>query len=169
MAPRSFFFQVGDVLTVLGRRYGLHTRLFEARLSERWPEIAGELVALHTRPDGIRFKRLYLLVENSVWLQQLMFFKPALLEKINVAAGKPLITDIVLRIGTLVPVADTVPEGGAKVEVEPAAISDVQTATTALALAFAEPIADPVLRARLATLMSRAWTRPIQRPRERSR
>ena|SRR6185295_8138073 len=169
MAPRSFFFPVGDVLTVLVRRYGLHTRLFESRLSERWPEIAGEAIAQHTRPDGIRFKRLHLLVENSVWLQQLTFFKPSLLEKINEAAGKPLVTDIVLRVGAIGPGTATVHEAEAKAENHPSPMSEGHLATTALALALAEPITDPVLRTRLATLMSRAWARPAHSARNRPR
>ena len=125
------------------------------------------MIALHTRPDGIRFKRLYLLVENSVWLQQLTFFKPGLLEKINSAAGKPLITDIVLRIGTVnVPAAyeaRTITDG----ESRPSPPSDPQT--LALAMEFVEPVTDPVLRTRLASLMSKAWTRAKRSARDHSR
>jgi predicted nucleic acid-binding Zn ribbon protein len=101
VAPRNVFISVGDVLVSLARRYGFQSKLFEARLQERWPSIAGETIAGHTRPEMIRFKRLYLLVENSVWLQQLTFLKPGLIDKINTAAGKPIVADIILRVGEI--------------------------------------------------------------------
>ena len=59
----------------------------------------GEPISAHTRPDQIRFKKLYVFVHNSVWLQQLTFLKPVLLQKINSMAGETLVTEIVLRIG----------------------------------------------------------------------
>ena len=167
MAPRMSFSRVGDVLTVLTRRYGLHTKVFESQLAERWPDIAGETIAAHSRPDGIRFKRLYLLVENSVWLQQLTFFKPSLLEKINAAAGKPIITDIVLRIGDLIVPLDRVHEKPAGSTTQVSAIPDPQVAE--LAVAYADPVMDPVLQTRLASLMSKAWARAARPTPDRPR
>ena len=41
----------------------------------------------HTWPAQIRFKKLYLVVRNSVWLQQLTFLKPALLAKLQAESG----------------------------------------------------------------------------------
>lgn len=89
----------GTILAGLSRRLGLESKLFEARLRRRWPDIVGEPIAAHTRPDQLRFKKLYLFVRNSVWLQQLTFLKPVLLQKVNEEAGQALVAEIVLRIG----------------------------------------------------------------------
>ena len=58
-------------------------------------------MASNTWPDQIRYKKLYLLVHNSVWLHQLTFLKPTLIQKLNGAAGGELITEIVLRVGEI--------------------------------------------------------------------
>src|SRR5688572_23499298 len=101
MRPSSFFAPVASILKAVAHRHGIETPLFEHRLRRRWSEIVGDQLAAHTRPDLIRFKKLYLIVENSVWLQQLTFLKPTLIEKINAAAGGPVVSDIVLRVGDL--------------------------------------------------------------------
>jgi hypothetical protein len=58
-------------------------------------------MASNTWPDQIRYKKLYLIVHNSVWLHQLTFLKPTLIQKLNGAAGGELITEIVLRVGEI--------------------------------------------------------------------
>jgi hypothetical protein len=71
--------------------------MFEARLRRQWPDIVGEPIAAHTRPDQVRFKKLYVLVHNSVWLQQLTFLKPVLLDKVNCdGRASQLVTELVL-------------------------------------------------------------------------
>ena len=91
----------GTILSTVAKQLGLETRLIELRIQQQWPALVGEPIASHTWPAQIRFHKLYLLVENSVWLQQLTFLKPALLAKLNADAGSELLTDIVLRVGEI--------------------------------------------------------------------
>jgi hypothetical protein len=99
MPPASFLDPVSSVLHGIARRFGMEAKLLEYRLRHCWHDIAGAHVAAHTRPDQIRFKKLYLIAEDSVWLQQLTYLKPALIDKINQTAGNEIVTDIVLRVG----------------------------------------------------------------------
>ena len=92
---------VSSVLEGLARRLGLESKLLESRLRRNWVSIVGEPIASNTWPDQIRYKKLYLLVHNSVWLHQLTFLKPTLLHKLNTVAGGELVTDIVLRVGEI--------------------------------------------------------------------
>jgi hypothetical protein len=92
---------VSSVLEGLARRLGLESKLLESRLRRNWVSIVGEPMASNTWPDQIRYKKLYLLVQNSVWLHQLTFLKPTLIHKLNTVAGGELITDIVLRVGEI--------------------------------------------------------------------
>jgi hypothetical protein len=92
---------VSSVLEGLARRLGLEAKLLESRLRRNWVSIVGEPIASNTWPDQIRYKKLYLLVQNSVWLHQLTFLKPTLIHKLNMVAGGELITDIVLRVGEI--------------------------------------------------------------------
>ena len=101
MAKARSLDSFGAILSGLAKRLGLETRLLELRLQHDWHDIIGEPIASHTWPAQIRFKKLYLVVQNSVWLQQLTFLKPTLLAKLRDASGTELIGEIVLRVGEI--------------------------------------------------------------------
>jgi hypothetical protein len=152
MRKPSAFDSVSSVLTGLAKRLGLELMLQEAHLRRHWHEIVGEPVASHTRPDQIRYKKLHLVVESSVWLQQLIFLKPSLLEKINGAVGMPMIEDLVMRVGEVKDVKSETErvKGGemAQAEPTPEAIAEAE--------ALAAPVSDPDLRARFAQVIAGA-------------
>ncbi len=156
MRKSSPFSSVSAVLATVAKRLGLETKLLEFQLRRDWPRIVGQPIAAHTRPDQIRFKKLYLLVENSVWMQQLTFLKPALLVKINEAAGTELVTEIVLRIAEL----------GSPTGRQESALNDDEgpppeptAEALATAAAHAEAIQDPELRMHLTKVMAVAIAR----------
>lgn len=91
----------GSILSGVSKRLGLEPRLIELRLQRRWHNLVGEPMAGHTWPTQIRFKKLYLLVRNPVWLQQLTFLKPALMTKVEAELGPDCVTDIAFRIGDI--------------------------------------------------------------------
>ena len=43
----------------------------------------GEVVAAHTWPARIKFRKLHVAVDNSVWLHQLLYLKATLMENIQ--------------------------------------------------------------------------------------
>ncbi len=100
---------LGNILSGLAKRLGLESRLLELRLQHRWHDLVGEPTASHTWPTQIRFKKLYLVVRNSVWLQQLTFLKPALLTKLQAETGVGSITDIAFRVGEIPDDVETAP------------------------------------------------------------
>lgn len=147
---------VSNILEGLARRLGLESKLLENRLRRNWVSIVGEPIASNTWPDHIRYKKLYLLVHNSVWLHQLTFLKPTLIHKLNNVAGVELVTDIVLRVGEL-PEADHVPAppedlGGIASPPSAALLAEISAHVTT--------IQDPLLRDRLAELMAQALVQP---------
>jgi hypothetical protein len=134
---------------------GLETKLLESRLRREWPDIVGEQIAAHTRPEQIRFKKLLIHVRHSVWLQQLTFLKPVLLQKINDAAGGSLVSELVLRIGD-VPAHSAQEANPVQImspSVEPSSEVKVQ------AELYAQAVQDPSLREHLASVMAQALTR----------
>ena len=155
MAAHSFFDSIASVLSGIARRHGMEAKLLEHKLLKGWPDIAGEPVASHTRPDHIRFKKLYLVVENSVWLQHLTFLKPELIAKVNAAAGNALITDVVFRVGSMAYVERArEPE-----ESDEAPAPAPSPQSLAEAEAHAAIVTDPELRAKLADVMAHALSR----------
>jgi hypothetical protein len=144
----------GSILSGLAKRLGLESRLLELRLQHRWRELMGEPVASHTWPDQIRFKKLYLIVPNSVWLQQLTFLKPTLLAKLNADAGADFVNDIVLRVGELPPInqPSASPAG-------PSRRPHVSPAAWAEASKHAASVQNAELRTRLTEIMAEALER----------
>lgn len=142
----------GIILSGLAKRLGLQSHLFELRLQQQWRDLIGEPVGSHTWPAQVRFKKLYLIVRNSVWLQQLIFLKPTLLAKLNERAGSEVLTDIAFRVGEI-PERPTVSSGPLpeSVQVTDAALVEAQ--------AHAAAVQDPELRIRLASVMAEAFSR----------
>jgi hypothetical protein len=95
----SSFSSMGTIVQGFSKAYGLEGKMLEHHLKKEWPGIVGAPMANHTRPDSLKFRKLYLLAENSAWLQQLVFLKPVLLERIQAVTQASLVSDIVLRIG----------------------------------------------------------------------
>jgi hypothetical protein len=125
-------------------------------LRRDWGSIVGEPIASNTWPDQIRYKKLYLLVHNGVWLHQLTFLKPSLIHKLNGVAGMEILTDIVLRVGEL-------PDAGhrsASPETPPTTVSPPNDALIAEISARVTTIQDPLLRDRLAQLMVQVLAQP---------
>lgn len=156
MAKRPSLNPLPDILSRFLKTHGMAIHMLECRLQQHWPEIVGEHVARHTWPDSVRHRKLYLVAENSVWLQQLLFLKPELLAKINGAADGEALTDIVLRVGTVpAPVAG---EGPSSPHSAPIDTTDerLDGETRAEIEATVQAIADPDLQTRLRALFSKA-------------
>jgi len=149
----------GTILSGLAKRLGLESRLLELRLQHRWHEIVGDPIASHTWPAQIRFKKLYLIVQNSVWLQQLTFLKPTLLAKLNAEAETEFVTEIVLRVGEIpsqtVASAST-PSADGKSPLAEAARAEASSHTTA--------IQDPGLRERFTEVIARSLSQAPHPP-----
>lgn len=146
---------LSSVLEGLARRLGLESKLLESRLRRDWVTIVGEPIASNTWPDQIRYKKLYLLVHNSVWLHQLTFLKPTLLQKLNTVTGGELVTEIVLRVGEIPPrvvVSTATPASDGD-----STISEAELAET---LPHLSAIQDPDLRLRFTLVISRNLRAP---------
>ena len=89
------------ILQGVARSQGFSVRLWEYRLQTQWRGIVGEVLAAHTWPTRIRFRKLFVAVGSSVWLHQLTYVKPTLLEKIQSEAPDLFLNDIVFRIGEI--------------------------------------------------------------------
>jgi len=141
---------LSSILEEVARRLGIESKLLESRLQRDWISIVGNPIASNTWPDQIRYKKLYLMVHNSVWLHQLTFLKPTLIQKINGVAGGELVTEIVLRVGEIpsrVVVSATTPAIVGDVTVSEVVLAEVSSHVSA--------IQDPDLRLLFTSVISR--------------
>ncbi|HKN87653.1 MAG TPA: DUF721 domain-containing protein [Nitrospiraceae bacterium] len=149
---------IASALDDLAQRFGLSVKLLEHRLQRQWPAIVGQHVAAHTRPESIRFKKLYVIADSSVWVQQLAFLKPSLLESINTSAGSLIVTDIVLRVGEVLH-ESTEAHDPTNVLMKACPTHSLSQDALTEVRRHAEAVEDLEIRARLIEVMARALAR----------
>lgn len=160
MPASSRLTPIASTLDDIAQRFGMSVKLLEHRLQRQWPVIVGEHVAAHTRPESIRFKKLYVIADSSVWVQQLAFLKPSLLESINTAAGSPIVTDIVLRVGEVEhkTLGEDTESSDGLTKIQPAHLLSPES--LAQVSHHAEAVIDQGIRAHLRDVMARALATP---------
>ena len=97
----SGFESIHSVLQDLSKGSALALKLSEVRLQQEWEGLVGQTIAKHSYPESIRYKKLNLVADNSIWLQQLVFLKSTILEAIHSILPDLALTDIILRIGSI--------------------------------------------------------------------
>lgn len=95
------FASAKSVINEISRSHGFAGRLWEYRLQKQWKTLVGEATAAHTWPTRIKFHKLHVLVDSSVWLHQLTYLKRSLLEKIQSEMTELSVDDIIFRIGEI--------------------------------------------------------------------
>ena len=85
----------------ISQSHGFAARLCEYRLQKQWKALVGEVVASHTWPARIKFRKLHVAVDNSVWLHQLMYLKTTLMENIQARMEDLHLEDIIFWIGEI--------------------------------------------------------------------
>ncbi|MGD0283840.1 MAG: DUF721 domain-containing protein [Dissulfurispiraceae bacterium] len=73
----------GSILACLFKNIGMEHRLTLACLQSEWTGLFDEPLSLHTCPANLNNGILTVNVDSPLWLQQLKFFKQAMLKKLN--------------------------------------------------------------------------------------
>ena len=111
-----------SIIKEISQSHGFAARLWEYRLQKQWKGLVGEVVAAHTWPTRIKFRKLHVAVDNSVWLHQLLYLKATLMENIQTQMEELQLEDIIFRIGELPEThGDTVDETIDQAPVSPSA------------------------------------------------
>ena len=143
------FSSSGSIIKEISQSHGFAARLWEYRLQKQWKALVGEVVAAHTWPARIKFRKLHVAVDNSVWLHQLLYLKATLLENIQTQMEELQLEDIIFRIGELPePREDAVEESIDQVPVSPDARKTARE--------YARSVNDEELRDSLTRVIARA-------------
>jgi predicted nucleic acid-binding Zn ribbon protein len=78
---------------------GLDAAAAAFRVGERWEAAVGPEIAGHCRPVGLRGGVLEVVVDSSVWCQQLQLLRPGILEALRRELGEDAPGDLRLRVG----------------------------------------------------------------------
>ncbi len=97
--PRKDPARLGDILgPLLKQRLGSEDFAAEHEIGRLWGRVVGSEVARHARPGTFRRGSLTVEVDQPAWATELQFQAPRILDRINQAAGKSLISEIRFRV-----------------------------------------------------------------------
>jgi hypothetical protein len=152
----SAFESIHSVLQDVAKGSALALKLSEVRLQQEWEGLVGQIIAKHSYPESIRYKKLNLVADNSIWLQQLVFLKATILEAIHSILPDLALTDIILRIGSI-------PEKPPALSPTPQASSSIPPVLPSpFAAALTEQLGNPDLQALLARTITKALSQTPQ-------
>jgi predicted nucleic acid-binding Zn ribbon protein len=90
MDPRP----IADVLDGLGRERGWGERLAFGRLAQRWPEVAGEVIAAHSEPVRLDAGTLVVRAESGPWATELALLAKALTARAQAVLGASAVSAV---------------------------------------------------------------------------
>ncbi len=145
----SAFESIHSVLQDVAKGSALALKLSEVRLQQEWEGLVGQTIAKHSYPENIRYNKLYLRADNSIWLQQLVFLKSTILEAIHSILPDLALTDIILRIGSI-------PEKRPAIIPTPLDTSATPILASPFAIALTQQLNNPDLQVLLSQTITKA-------------
>lgn len=79
---------------------GLDRRRSDAEILRAWNHLLDPLIVAHARPTGLRRGTLFVAVDSSVWLDEIVRYRRReILERLQHCFGRDLISKISFRVG----------------------------------------------------------------------
>jgi predicted nucleic acid-binding Zn ribbon protein len=92
--------RVGDVLPRVARDLHLDQRRSEAEIVKVWNSLIDPNIVAHAQPAGIRNGTLFVTVDSSVWLSEIVRYRrKEILSRLQFSFGRDLIQRISYRAG----------------------------------------------------------------------
>jgi predicted nucleic acid-binding Zn ribbon protein len=90
--------KAGSILDKVMQKLGLTKRYNEQKSLLLWKKVVGSRISSKTNPLYAKNGRLVVEVENSAWMNELLFLKPKIIEKLNREIDKLVIEDIIFLL-----------------------------------------------------------------------
>jgi predicted nucleic acid-binding Zn ribbon protein len=92
--------RVGDVLPRVAKDLRLDQRQSEAEVVKVWNSLIDPNIVAHAQPAGIRKGTLFVNVDSSVWLSEIVRYRrKEILKRLQYSFGQDLIQRISFRVG----------------------------------------------------------------------
>jgi predicted nucleic acid-binding Zn ribbon protein len=92
--------RVGDVLPRLTKDLHLDQRRAEAEITKVWNSLIDPNIVAHAQPAGIRNGTLFVNVDSSVWLSEIVRYRrKEILNRLQYSFGRDFIQRISFRVG----------------------------------------------------------------------
>jgi predicted nucleic acid-binding Zn ribbon protein len=91
--------EIRGLLAGVLRGLGLDSRIKEQTCLLVWDEVVGEQVSSNARPDIIRDGIMFVVKKSPVWANELTFYKPDMITRLNRKVGSNVLKDIIFKSG----------------------------------------------------------------------
>ena len=91
-------FSIKDVLPNVLSSLGIKKGIERQRAIFVWGKVVGRDIRRHTKPRYVRGKKIWVDVDDPIWIQQLSFLKSKILKKLNTELGEEHIVDIIFKL-----------------------------------------------------------------------
>lgn len=92
---------LGPVMHSLLARLGYQKRSSALFAMTVWRHAVGEAVARHAVPERVERDVLHVVVDGAAWANELRWMEGTLVSQLNAACGRPVVSRLRFRIGTL--------------------------------------------------------------------
>ncbi|MBM3824454.1 MAG: DUF721 domain-containing protein [Verrucomicrobia bacterium] len=90
----------GDIMPSVLKAIRMDRRQTEAEVAKAWTRLVDPAVAAHAQPAGLAKGTLFVTVDNSAWLSEIVRYRrKEILERLQLAFGKQMIARISFRCG----------------------------------------------------------------------
>ncbi len=87
--------QIGNIIKRCFGELGINKPILNHRAMSLWPLVAGERLSKVTQPQYIENGKIFIKVNDSIWRNEIVFYKREIIKKMNKALGYKLLTDII--------------------------------------------------------------------------
>jgi len=94
----SYPISIKDVLPNVLSSLGIKKGIERQRAIVIWDKVVGRDIRKHTKPRYVRGKKIWVDVDDPIWIQQLSFLKSKILKKLNIELGEERIVDIIFKL-----------------------------------------------------------------------
>lgn len=89
-----------DLVPSVVKKLGLDRRRADAEVLKAWNSLIDPNIVAHAQPNGLRNGTLFVLVDSSVWLAEIVRYRhKEILERLQHSFGRELVKKISFRVG----------------------------------------------------------------------
>ena len=90
---------IASIISKNAKKMNIERRMDIYRITKVWPEIVGPVICAHTSPERLLGKTLLVRVDGSSWMNELVYLRKEITEKIGTRIPEFKIRDLKFEIG----------------------------------------------------------------------
>ncbi|HEY7134845.1 MAG TPA: DUF721 domain-containing protein [Acidimicrobiia bacterium] len=92
--------RLGDAVHDVARGLGLPDPSIVTSVERVWPELVGDAIAAHSRPQSVRRRVLTVAVDSAPWATQLRYLESEIVARLGASLGVDVVTGVRVVLST---------------------------------------------------------------------